>query len=84
MQTGQPELFVNVSEDLNRLNGFICVLENPFYAFADAKGSFKIAGFPAGTYTIEAAHPRTGKVSRETRIGLQNASGDFTLPGGTK
>lgn len=40
--------------------GFVVVVPNPEFARADAKGAFALPPLPAGTYTIEAWHPKYG------------------------
>jgi hypothetical protein len=78
--TSRAELFARVSEDLHRLNGYVCVVENPFYAVTDAVGAFKLPDLPPGRYTIEAAHPRTGQVQREITVSSASATLNFELP----
>jgi hypothetical protein len=75
----KPELFARISEDLHRLNGYVCVLENPFYALTDAAGKFTLPDLPAGNYTIEAAHPRAVPARREVKVTDRSPSADFTL-----
>jgi hypothetical protein len=84
VKAGRPELFTRVSEDLGRLHGYVCVLEHPFYALTGVSGMFKLPDLPPGTYTIEAAHPREGRVKHEVAVGGASATVDFTLPGRTK
>jgi hypothetical protein len=79
VQTQRPELFARVTEDLNRLNSYVCVLENSFYALTDAAGKFALPDLPAGNYTIEAAHPRAVSARREVEVTDRSASADFTL-----
>jgi hypothetical protein len=76
----KAELFARIWEDLSRLNGHVCVVENPFYALTDASGAFKLPDLPPGAYTMEAAHPRTGSVQREIIITGANTSLNFELP----
>jgi RNA polymerase sigma factor (sigma-70 family) len=77
----RPELFARISEDLYRLNGYVCVMEHPFYALTDATGTFKMPALPAGTYTVEAAHPREGRITKEITIAEAKSSVEFLLPG---
>ena len=76
----RSELFARVSEDLYRLNGYICVVDNPFYVIADAVGAFKLPDLPPGTYTIEVAHPRTGRVKREITVSGASATLNLEVP----
>ena len=48
------------------MNAFINVSPNTFFAVSDAAGHFKIAGLPAGTYTLVFVHEKLGQ--RETPI----------------
>ena len=80
VQAGEPELFARVSEDLNRLNGYICVVENPFYALTATDGTFRLPELPAGTYTIEVAHPREGRLQRQITLIGASTSLNLTLP----
>jgi hypothetical protein len=84
IKTERPELFAVVMEDLERLHGYVCVLEHPVYALTDATGAFKLSDLPDGTYTIEAAHPREGRIKREITVGNTSAAADFELPGRPK
>jgi hypothetical protein len=83
IKTERPELFARVSEDLGRLNGYVCVMENGFHALTGPDGTFQLSGLPAGTYTMEAAHPREGRLKRQITIGNAGATSDFALPGMT-
>jgi hypothetical protein len=81
IEAAKPELFARVSDDLLRLNGRICVVEHPSYAATDVDGAFKLPDLPPGTYVIEAAHPREGRLRREITIDRADSSSDFALPG---
>lgn len=51
-----PE-FMSVKCDVHKwMSSSIGVFENPFFAVTDGEGKFKIAGLPAGTYTVGIWH----------------------------
>jgi hypothetical protein len=79
LQMQKPELFARISEDLHRLNGHICILENPFYAVTDRDGKFTLPDLPLGSYQVEAVHPRKGRSQSEVRVKGGNATVDFML-----
>jgi len=80
----RPELFARISEDLHRLKGYICVMEHSFYALTDAAGAFILPDLPAGSYTIEAVHPRQGRLRKEITVTEKKSSVEFMLPGRSK
>lgn len=50
------------------MNSFIRVDRHPFHAVTDSEGRFRIVGVPAGTYTLEAWHERSGSQRREVTV----------------
>ena len=54
------------------MNGYIGVLEHPFFAVTDANGRFSIPALPAGTYTIEVWHERFGTQSRQITVAARD------------
>ncbi len=55
----KPEMLFPVGCDIHPwMRAFVAVLPNPFFTVTGADGAFTITGLPAGTYEIEAAHPR--------------------------
>jgi hypothetical protein len=74
----KPELFARIGEDLNQVHGYICVVENPYYSVTGQKGSFSFE-LPAGTYSLEAVHPRFGKLRKEMTIPDASTSAEFLL-----
>jgi hypothetical protein len=49
------------------MSAIVLVRDNPYYAFASQKGSFKIEGVPAGTYTLKAWHEKA-KQTAEVQV----------------
>jgi plastocyanin len=47
--------------------GYIYVSESPYYATTDAHGSAKLAGLPAGAYTVRIWHPQLAQPEESTR-----------------
>ncbi|MFQ5817398.1 MAG: carboxypeptidase regulatory-like domain-containing protein [Terriglobia bacterium] len=54
------------------MQAFIRVDDHPFHAVSAADGSFRIAGIPPGTYTLEAWHEHFG--SKEARVKIEAGS----------
>ena len=50
------------------MSGYIVVAGNPYYALSDAAGAFKIAGVPAGTYTLQYWHEKLGTQTRQVTV----------------
>jgi hypothetical protein len=49
-----------ISEQHPWTHAWLAVLDHPYFAQTDAKGSFRIDGVPPGTYHIRAWHPSIG------------------------
>jgi hypothetical protein len=57
----QPEVMVHFKCDVHPwMNGYIGVLDHPFFAVTGDGGTFKIEKLPAGEYVIEAWHEKLG------------------------
>ena len=52
------------------MEGYVVVLENPYFAVSNKDGSYSIKNVPAGTYTISIWHEK-----------LKGASVKVTVPG---
>lgn len=64
------------------MNGFIHVMEHPYFATTDAAGKFQIADVPPGTYTLVVQHPRWGERRLEAEVsGGQQTELDVRLSG---
>ena len=50
------------------MEGWIYVVDNPYYALTSADGKFAIPEVPAGTYKLVVAHPFTGPVEQSVTI----------------
>jgi plastocyanin len=62
------------------MEGYVNVVDNPFYAVSDADGHFLIKGVPPGTYTITADHEQMGKKAAQVTVTAgQTATVDFTF-----
>jgi plastocyanin len=65
-----PEVMVELTCDVHRwMTTWIGVVAHPFFAVTGADGSFRLAGLPPGTYTIEAWHETLGTKSATVTIG---------------
>jgi hypothetical protein len=69
---GKFELFCDIHP---LMNGFVYVVPNDFYTVARG-GKYVLKGVPAGTYTLEAWHPRVK--AQTTRVTV-SASGKATV-----
>lgn len=62
------------------MNGYVGVLEHPFFAVTDTNGRFAMPQLPPGTYTIEAWHEKLGTQTQQITIGPKDAKTlDFTF-----
>jgi plastocyanin len=62
------------------MEGFIVVLQNPYFAVSDKEGKYEIKDVPAGAYTVAVWHPRLkGQPQPVTIEAGKPAVVDFTL-----
>jgi len=74
---GRVDVFCSIH---TRMNCIVLVLENPFFAATNEKGSYKIANVPAGTYKLKAWHERLPSQTREITVPDEGeVKADFTL-----
>jgi len=83
----KQEIMVPIKCDVHGwMNSYAGVLPHPFFAVTDADGKYKIAGVPAGDYTIEAWHESTKSdaagVTQDQKVTVaakDSKTVDFTL-----
>jgi plastocyanin len=63
------------------MRAFVPLTDHPYFAVTPADGGFSLAGVPAGTYTVEAYHPKLGlKKKQVTVVAGKAAAVDFVFP----
>jgi Carboxypeptidase regulatory-like domain len=50
------------------MEGWVYVVDNPYYAITGADGKFSIADVPPGDYTLVAVHPFTGPIEQPVTV----------------
>ncbi len=50
------------------MKAWVSVCDHPFFAVSAADGTFSISGLPPGEYTLEAAHEKLGKKSKNVTL----------------
>jgi len=74
---GRVDVFCSIHSAMHCI---VLVLENPYFASTDAKGRFKIADVPAGTYKLKAWHERLPVATKEITVpATGEVQIDFTL-----
>jgi plastocyanin len=58
---------------------WVTIVDNPHFAVSAKDGTFKIANVPAGKYTLQAAHRKAGKVTKEIEVKEGETKVDLTL-----
>jgi plastocyanin len=64
-----------------QLSGFIFVAQNPYFAMANADGTYKISGVPAGSYTVKAWHDGSAMPATKVTVGASPATANLTIEG---
>ncbi len=73
-----PEVMIKMKCDVHPwMNGYIGVLDHPFFAVTDEQGNFKIDNVPPGDYTVEAWHETYGTQTQSVTVGGESAQADF-------
>jgi plastocyanin len=74
---GRVDVFCSIHKDMHCV---ILVLENPYFASTDTRGSYRITGVPAGTYKLHAWHERMPGQTKEVVVPVDGeVQADFTL-----
>jgi hypothetical protein len=81
----QPEVMIPVRCDVHGwMEGYIGVVDHPFFAVSGDDGTFRIEGLPAGDYTIGVWHEQLGEREMVVTVTAQEEStADFTLDDST-
>lgn len=67
--------------DVHRwMRAFVPLTDHPFFDVTGEDGRFEIRGVPAGTYTLEAWHPKLGLKSQQITVGAKPAVVSFEFP----
>jgi plastocyanin len=76
-----PESFLKFECNVHKwMFSYANVFEHPYFAVTGKDGTFKIASVPPGKYTVEAAHRKLGKVTKEIEVKEgEPAKVEFTL-----
>jgi plastocyanin len=56
------------------MNGYVGVLEHPYFAVTDENGRFAIPQLPAGTFTIEIWHERLGTQMQQVTVAAKDTT----------
>lgn len=77
-----PEIMVPLECSVHGwMNGYVGVVDHPYFATSDANGAFTISGLPDGTYTLEAWHETMGTQTAEVTISGGTGTVEFTYSG---
>jgi plastocyanin len=69
VQLKSPDVVMRVKCDVHSwMTAYIGVESHPFFAITGANGAFKIAGVPAGRYSIRTWHERYGQLTQPVTV----------------
>ncbi len=76
----KAEVMVPVKCDVHPwMQGYVAVMDHPYYGVTGDGGTFELNGLPAGTYTITAWHEVFGSQAQEVTVtDGESASAEFT------
>ena len=76
-KSGKVDVYCSIHANMHCI---VLVLENPYFAVADAEGKFTITNVPPGTYKMKAWHERLPADEREIVVPTNGVvSADFVL-----
>jgi hypothetical protein len=79
---GAVEILCNIH---STMNGYVFVVDSPFYAKAQASGAFSIRGLPPGRYELAAWHEAASNITRKMIVVGGEGTHDLTVTvGGDK
>jgi plastocyanin len=61
------------------MEGFVVVLQNPYFAVTDKAGHYTIEHVPAGTYSVAVWHPKRKGKAQSVTVAAGPVTADFTL-----
>ncbi len=62
------------------MHSYMPITDHPYFDVSATDGSFSIKGVPAGSYTLEAWHPKYGLKSSKVTVGKGGAKVSFSYP----
>tara|TARA_R110002096_G_scaffold433887_5_gene653989 strand:+ start:122958 stop:123665 length:708 start_codon:yes stop_codon:yes gene_type:complete len=62
------------------MHSYMPLTDHPYFAVSGSDGSFAIKNVPAGSYTVEAWHPKYGLKSTKVTVGKTGAKISFSYP----
>ena len=62
------------------MHSYLPITDHPYFDVSDSEGSFKIKNVPAGSYTLEAWHPKYGLKSSKLVVGSGTTKTSFHYP----
>lgn len=76
----EAELHIKLKCDVHRwMQGYMFIMEHPFFAVTDEKGRFEIGDLPSGTYTLTAWHEFYGEMQFDVTVEVGEAVGNVSF-----
>lgn len=75
-----PCVYTQLCRVHSEMEGFVVVLQNPYFAVTDKDGRYQIAGVPPGSYTLAVWHPKAKAQPKPVTVDASKpATVDFAL-----